>query len=82
MYPDWSRDLTAYLHHERVKSTVVDTVRYAKAIAGGEASPEWLTGAAANLAGKLNDAYPVWQVSTRISAVDAAAALRSHASGS
>ncbi|WP_158230511.1 phosphotransferase family protein, partial [Pseudofrankia asymbiotica] len=32
---EWTRDLATYLAHERVKSAVVDTVRYTKLIAAG-----------------------------------------------
>ncbi|MBI3687150.1 MAG: phosphotransferase [Actinobacteria bacterium] len=38
--PGWQDDLSAYLRHERVKSAVVDTVRYSKLIAAGGCSPD------------------------------------------
>ncbi|MFF5204559.1 phosphotransferase family protein [Streptosporangium sp. NPDC000396] len=36
----WERDLDTYLAHERVKSAIVDTVRYTQLIAGGKLSEE------------------------------------------
>ncbi len=57
----WQSDLTTYLRHERVKSAIVDTIRYTKEIIG-EATPahrrELLI---AKLAGKLNAAGAVWE---------------------
>lgn len=56
----WRRDLDTYLRHERIKSALVDSVRYAKLIRSGE-----LTAAGnAQLVGKLVDklvaAAAVW----------------------
>ncbi len=45
----WQPDLDTYLTHERVKSTIVDTVRYTKIITSGSATAE----REAELAGKL-----------------------------
>ncbi|WP_182874313.1 aminoglycoside phosphotransferase family protein [Microbispora sp. H10670] len=35
----WERDLDAYLAHERVKSAIVDTIRYRQLISSGELTP-------------------------------------------
>ncbi|MEV2218264.1 MFS transporter [Nocardia vinacea] len=35
----WQRDLQTYLNHERIKSLVVDSVRYAKQFASGNLTP-------------------------------------------
>ncbi|GAA2893374.1 hypothetical protein Acy02nite_28120 [Actinoplanes cyaneus] len=58
--PTWQEDLGTYLAHERVKSAIVDTVRYAQAVASGAYSPEWVDDAIAKLVGKLDAAYAVW----------------------
>ncbi|MDI2130891.1 phosphotransferase family protein [Yinghuangia seranimata] len=51
-------DLDLYIAHERVKSAVVDTVRYSKQLAGADRSfQDFLTG---RLARKLNVARAVW----------------------
>ncbi|MFB7590646.1 phosphotransferase family protein [Streptomyces sp. NPDC056169] len=51
-------DLDLYLAHERIKSAIVDTVRYSKQLAGATPSvQEFLTG---RLARKLNVARAVW----------------------
>lgn len=51
-------DLDLYLAHERIKSAIVDTVRYSKQLVGADRSTrEFLTG---RLARKLNVARVVW----------------------
>ncbi|MER6914648.1 aminoglycoside phosphotransferase family protein [Streptomyces sp. NPDC000594] len=51
-------DLDLYLAHERIKSAIVDTVRYSKQLAGADAAErDFLTG---RLARKLNLARAVW----------------------
>jgi hypothetical protein len=52
----WEPDLHTYLTHERVKSAIVDTVRYAKIIASGSATPERQAELTRKLAGKLGAA--------------------------
>ena len=52
----WEPDLDTYLIHERVKSAIVDTVRYAKIIASGSATAEREAELAGKLAGKLSAA--------------------------
>jgi tetratricopeptide (TPR) repeat protein len=56
----WRADLARYLAHERVKSAVVDAVRYAKLVSSGDCPPERERGLARSMAGKLRAAYPVW----------------------
>ncbi|MGF1647180.1 MAG: phosphotransferase family protein [Kineosporiaceae bacterium] len=57
-WPEWSVDLQRYLAHERVKSAIVDSVRYAKVVS---MNPGQLNVRAANLAQKLKAARAVWQ---------------------
>ena len=52
----WEPDLDAYLTHERVKSAINDTVRYAKIIASGHASAQHTAELLRKLAGKLSAA--------------------------
>src|SRR6266536_146222 len=52
----WRPDLDTYLSHERVKSAIVDTVRYTKIITSGSASPEREAELVGKLAGKLDAA--------------------------
>jgi len=52
----WEPDLDTYLVHERVKSAIVDTVRYAKIIASGSATAEREAELAGKLARKLSAA--------------------------
>jgi len=56
----WELDLETYLRHERVKSAVVDSVRYAKLVADG-CSPELASTLCVKLAAKLGSAYQVWE---------------------
>jgi len=55
----WRNDIAIYLDHERVKSAIVDTVRYSKAFASSDATPERIY-LARRLRGKINAARPVW----------------------
>lgn len=57
--PGWELDLDRYLRHERVKSAVVDSVRYAKLVAAG-CSAELETLLVGKLASKLGAAHEVW----------------------
>ena len=52
----WEPDLRTYLTHERVKSAIVDTVRYTKVIASGHASAQGEAELLRKLAGKLGAA--------------------------
>ena len=52
----WEPDLHTYLMHERVKSAIVDTVRYTKVITSGHASAQDEAELLRKLAGKLGAA--------------------------
>lgn len=64
----WEADLDAYRTHERIKSVLVDTVRYAKIIRSGTATEEHKQGRIASLTGKLNAAGALWGWRTEIDA--------------
>jgi thiamine kinase-like enzyme len=53
---NWEADLDTYLTHERVKSAIVDTVRYTKVIVGGNASSQNEAELLRKLSGKLEAA--------------------------
>jgi aminoglycoside phosphotransferase (APT) family kinase protein len=57
---EWEPDLATYLSHERVKSGVVDTVRYTRLLTGGRLSGEEEAHLISNLTDKLNAAGAVW----------------------
>lgn len=57
----WQSDLTTYLHHERVKSAIVDTIRYTKEIIGEDTPAHRRELLTTKLAGKLNAAGTVWK---------------------
>jgi len=57
----WVRDLATYRAHERVKSAVVDTVRYAKLIAAGSEASEAEAALLDKLTAKLHAAHGVWR---------------------
>jgi len=57
----WRRDLDIYLAHERVKSAVVDSVRYAQLISSGSLSTEQEKELCIKLTNKINAAHKVWQ---------------------
>jgi aminoglycoside phosphotransferase (APT) family kinase protein len=59
---NWRADLVRYLRHERVKSAIVDSVRYAKLLADDSVAPEVAQGLITRLVAKLNAAYQVWQI--------------------
>jgi aminoglycoside phosphotransferase (APT) family kinase protein len=56
----WENDLAIYLAHERVKSAIVDTVRYSQLIADGTLSIEEEHHLVAKLVEKLTAAGAVW----------------------
>ncbi|WP_405152113.1 aminoglycoside phosphotransferase family protein [Sphaerisporangium sp. NBC_01403] len=58
---DWQQDLGIYLAHERVKSAIVDTVRYTQLIWDGGLPPEQRDQLTEKLTAKLNAAGTVWQ---------------------
>ncbi|OHV48900.1 aminoglycoside phosphotransferase family protein [Pseudofrankia sp. BMG5.36] len=60
---DWARDLATYRAHERVKSAVVDTVRYTKLLAAGTENPTDEAALVDKLVAKLRAAHAVWRTS-------------------
>lgn len=56
----WRRDLQTYLNHERVKSVIVDSVRYAKVLAEGHVTAQAAGALIASLVGKLEAARVIW----------------------
>jgi hypothetical protein len=72
----WERDLVAYRAHERVKSAIVDTVRYTQLIAGGELTAEGERHLLTKLTGKLNAAGEIWGWTGQISQDEVEAAVR------
>lgn len=56
----WDTDIQTYLVHERIKSVVVDTVRYAKIIAEGSATLDYQQRLVTSLTAKLNAAGAIW----------------------
>ncbi|WP_280401054.1 phosphotransferase [Nocardia carnea] len=74
---EWATDLRTYLNHERVKSVVVDAVRYAKVLAAGDRGPAGEQALIANLVGKLEWAREIWELTEPIDPERVQAALRS-----
>jgi len=56
----WQADLEAYLAHERIKSAIVDTVRYTQLVRSGTQTPEQEHHLIAKLTHKLNAAGVYW----------------------
>ena len=59
---DWREDLHRYLRHERVKSAIVDSVRYVQVLADPTTSPEKAEALIANLTTKVAWAREVWGI--------------------
>jgi aminoglycoside phosphotransferase (APT) family kinase protein len=57
---DWRGDLELYLRHERVKSAVVDSIRYAKLIRSGQCTPDSRAELVTKMVAKLRAARAVW----------------------
>ena len=75
----WERDLHTYLTHERVKSAIVDTVRYTKIITSGHASAHGEAELFRKLAGKLGAAQATggpWPASRPLTAKEITARIR------
>jgi hypothetical protein len=72
----WRRDLQTYLDHERVKSVVVDAVRYSKALRRGAGDAAAEAALVDSMAGKLRLAREVWGQSEPVDEVLVEAALR------
>ncbi|MEV6323825.1 aminoglycoside phosphotransferase family protein [Nocardia sp. NPDC051787] len=70
------RDLQTYLDHERVKSVLVDSIRYRKVLAEGHAGAARETALVASLVGKLQPAREVWGQSAPVDPVAVEPALR------
>jgi aminoglycoside phosphotransferase (APT) family kinase protein len=75
----WEHDLQIYLTHERVKSAVVDTVRYADLLTAATLTPDQERAYIDRLTIKLNTAGGIWRWPHAISERDVEAALRQHA---
>ncbi|WP_275463208.1 phosphotransferase family protein [Streptomyces noursei] len=72
----WRRDMAAYLRHERLKSAVVDTVRYSKQLATPGTDPEFGAFLVSRLAKKVNAARRDWGVVSDVTTEDIRAGLR------
>ncbi|MGW4327285.1 phosphotransferase [Nocardia sp. NPDC004573] len=75
---EWRRDLQTYLDHERVKSVVVDAVRYSKQLGQGGADAAAEAALVASMAGKLRLARTVWGQPELVEDAVVEAALRGH----
>ncbi|WP_194853154.1 aminoglycoside phosphotransferase family protein [Nocardia sp. SYP-A9097] len=64
----WEADLRTYLNHERIKSVIVDSVRYAKVLMEGARTADQESALVANLVTKLNAAHEIWGTSSRFDA--------------
>jgi aminoglycoside phosphotransferase (APT) family kinase protein len=73
---EWRRDLQTYLDHERVKSVVVDAVRYSKALRRGAGDAAAEAALVDSMAGKLRLAREVWGQSEPVDEMLVEAALR------
>ncbi|MET9492797.1 phosphotransferase [Nocardia sp. NPDC006630] len=56
----WEADLQTYLNHERIKSVIVDSVRYAKVLKEGSRTTEQEQALVVNLVAKLTAAHEIW----------------------
>ncbi len=56
----WLADLDRYLRHEQVKSSIVDSVRYAKLVANADTPPSRVEALVTNLTAKLANGARVW----------------------
>ncbi|WP_149263746.1 hypothetical protein [Actinomadura sp. K4S16] len=72
----WRQDLDAYLAHERIKSAIVDSVRYSQLFAKGGPYPYPEPELVASLTAKLNAARPYWQIPTPLDPRTVETALR------
>lgn len=71
----WFMDLTAYLRHERVKSAIVHSIRYAKEIAAAGTTPATRRLLVGKLTSTLNAAAPIWDTPGTLTAQDVARLL-------
>ncbi|UFS99588.1 phosphotransferase family protein [Nocardia huaxiensis] len=72
----WETDLQTYLNHERIKSVIVDSVRYSKVLTTGSRSADEEQALVASLVGKLRLAYPIWGLSAEVEPGAVESALR------
>ncbi len=56
----WAEDLQRYLRHERIKSAVIDSVRYTTAVATGTVELAGQDAIIEKLTAKINAARPLW----------------------
>jgi aminoglycoside phosphotransferase (APT) family kinase protein len=73
---DWEHDLQTYLAHERIKSAVIDSIRFATVIAEGNRSPEEQQYMLKALTRKLSLAAALWGLSEPVDIAEVDAALR------
>jgi hypothetical protein len=66
----WREDLASYLRHERVKSAIVESVRYVDEIRAGGATEARRELLIEKMTGKLNQAGQIWGWHTGLSADD------------
>jgi aminoglycoside phosphotransferase (APT) family kinase protein len=72
----WEDDLAAYRAHERIKSAIVDSVRYSQLFARGGPYPSPEHELVATMAAKLNAARPYWRIPEQIDETTVATALK------
>jgi aminoglycoside phosphotransferase (APT) family kinase protein len=72
----WQPDLDAYLTHERIKSAVVDSVRYSQLFAADGPYPYSERQLVASLAAKLDAARPYWGIAEPVEPRSVEKALR------
>ncbi|TCO54813.1 hypothetical protein [Actinocrispum wychmicini] len=72
----WEADLASYLTHERVKSAIVDTVRYAQLFAAGVRTVDEERSLISRQTTKLNRARPYWGLDDQLTCEDVERVLR------
>ncbi|MQA96947.1 MAG: phosphotransferase, partial [Streptosporangiales bacterium] len=72
----WEHDLAVHLSHERVKSAIVDAVRYARLFAANGPFPYPEHQLMASMTAKLNAAHAVWGTPGPIAPATVDAAFR------
>ncbi|GGK96992.1 phosphotransferase [Nocardia jinanensis] len=73
----WATDLQTYLNHERVKSVIVDAVRYTKVLAEGSRGPEEEQALVTSLVGKLTAGRAIWGRTDPVDPAQVEAVMRS-----
>lgn len=68
----WVEDLPGYLRHERIKSAVVDTIRYTRLIAAGTGQRTYLVD---RMTAKVNAAREAWDLPAPLTGNDVDAAV-------